>query len=120
MIYEVVYFTDSFIDGFETASLEQGKCDALDLLVGWKPEGNDWYGNRMPTEDEIVAWDHMILNYGVEVVRYDESEAPDGCPNYEIVWEPSDEDLDRIGWVEWEEMAESYKSLMDTINAKGE
>lgn len=112
MIYEVVYDTDSFCDGFDTPSIEQGKYDALDLLIEWKCQDHDWYGVRMPTEQEIEDWDYMIFNCSVEVVQYDESEIEDGCPNYETVWEPSYEDEKSIGWLEWDEMKDDYAAML--------
>ena len=113
MIYEVVYDTDSFTDGFETPSIAQGKQDALDLLIEWAGQDRDWYGVRMPTEEEIEDWDYMIFNCSVEVVRYDENEDEFGTdPNYEVVWEPSYEDEKRIGWVEWEEKKDDYAAML--------
>lgn len=119
--YEVVYSTESFTDGFEVVSVEDGKEAALDLLIEWESQDRDWWGSRMPNEDEIDDWDSMIENCEAYVVQYDNDKVDEyGCGEYEIVWQPDDEDLKRIWWLYWDEIAESYKSLMDTINAKGD
>lgn len=99
--FHVVWNTDDCCDEYDVESMECGKDSALDTLVNWMcEETEEWKfgpdGTPMPTEEQIESWDYMIFNCYVYVTKYNPE-----ADEYETVWEPSDEELEDIGWHEW-------------------
>lgn len=101
--YLVQWDNDSCSDGYGADSLEAAKESALDTLIEWMmQESMNWkYDSEnqevIPTEKEKENWDYMIFNCSVSVAEYDPN-----TDEYETVWEPNDEELEKIGWVSYE------------------
>lgn len=96
--YCVSYYAEHFSDAFDVGSLEEGKRACLDVLRQWMcDELIERSEPDRPTAEEIERWDHMIETCLVCVTEYDPE-----SDDYDEVWEPSDEDLDGIGWVFWD------------------
>ena len=97
--YRVVWETDSCCDGYDCGSFGQAKCDALDTLLMWMGEEySRWKDCENPTEEEKEDWDYMIYNCYVYVTQYNAD-----TDEYEDYWYPSQEELDEIGWVTFDE-----------------
>ena len=94
----VQWDTDSCSDGYESTSFESAKTDALDTLLNWMCEESMNWDSETPTEEQMENWDYMIYNCGVAVAEYNPY-----TDEYETVWEPDDEELERIGWVAYDE-----------------
>ena len=114
-MYKVLYETDDFADGFDCGSVEDGRCRALEVLEGWR-DSNDWWGARMPTQDEQDEWDRMIFNSWVSVVEYPDDYSDDRYPDFDTdehtVWEPTEEDLYQLMWEPWDELECRYSQAI--------
>ena len=93
--YIVVYDTDNFCDSYGCGSLDEAKDFALEMLINWMAAERDEWKSKEPTEEECERFDYMIENCSVEVCEYNPA-----TDEYDEVWNPSDEDLERIGWKE--------------------
>jgi len=110
--YRMIYDGDSFIDGADCDSLEEAIGRAQDVLAMWMQEEcyeKKWQWDEEncryhPTEKQIEDWDYMIYNMGCYVVEYTGDEEYDGYTSIDdAVWPRSQEDLDEIGWMLWED-----------------
>lgn len=110
--YRMIYDGDHFIDGTDCASLEAAIGAAKDTLIMWQQE--EWAEKKWewddkaccyhPTEEQIEDWDYMIDNMGCYVVEYTGDEEYDGYTSLEYaVWPKTDQDLEEIGWMHWED-----------------
>lgn len=104
-VWGVLWDTDNVCDFFKSPSFEQAKCDALDLLIEWETQEMSEWNNLQPTQEQIERWDYMIDNCSVEVIRYYKPNIDD-C---EEVWEPTQADLDRVGWKYWDQIKKDLK-----------
>ena len=66
-------------------------CCAYDVLEGWLEAA------RMDGYD-ADTWNYMIYNASVSIDEYDTK-----TDTYEPYWEPTDDELSLIGWIEMEE-----------------
>lgn len=96
--YTVVYDGGHFIDGVGAESLSEAKDIARDILRNWMEECVS-----------VRDWNQMVTECSVWV------EANNGSTTGEAVWEPSDEELVEMGWVEHEE-PKSHASFYVTLN----
>lgn len=113
-MYRVLWETDDCVDSFESTSFGQAKQDALDLLIEWEvQEMSDW-GLYHPTQEQIDRWDYMIESCFVSVIECE----PGDFEIYQEVWEPDDEDLDRIGWKYYEELEPELRKFRE-MNMNG-
>lgn len=97
--YMVMWDTDSCSDGYGCDSLEMAQDSAIETLINWMMEEQSaWKNPDAPTAEEKENWNYMIYNCGVSVAKYNKI-----TDDYDTVWEPSDFDVDRIGWLLWEE-----------------
>ncbi len=101
--FEMVYSTDSVCDGIAFETFEAAKADAEDTLINWTlEESRRWKfaedGTPLPTAKQIEDYDYMIENCECHVVEYDD----DG--NQVNEYYLTDDELDEIGWMEWEKL----------------
>ena len=96
--YRVCYDTEHFSGSFGCDSLESAKSYALDTLMEWMSQERSEWKSDTPTDEEKERWDYMIYNCGVSVEEYDER-----AGEYISAWEPSDLDVDCIGWLLFDE-----------------
>lgn len=99
--FHVTWDTDNCCDGYDVESLDAAKFSALDTMIEWMCEETmEWEfkpdGTPAPTEEQIESWDYMIFNCCVSVTQYNPQ-----TDEYETIWEPSDDELEEIGWHEW-------------------
>ena len=81
----------------EFGNLEEAKYEAKNILADWMAECRKEWKSFAPTEEERNDWNEMIRECFVEIRKYDPIYG-----DYEELpyWEPKDEDLKAIGWVE--------------------
>lgn len=84
MKFRCIYDGDSFIDGVYFDDIESAKSAAIDILSSWLECSADM------TDDE---YNMMIENCHTFVEEYDRE-----SDSLECVYEPSDNELDNIGW----------------------
>ena len=96
--YRVVYDTDSVCDGYDMDSYETAKESALDILAEWAVQERATWASDTPTDEERERWDYMIYNCGAWVEKYNKI-----TDEYQFEWEPSDLDVQCIGWLLYEE-----------------
>ena len=112
--YRTIWDGDHFIDGQDHDSLEAAIADAEDTLVEWAAESmSTWkFGEDImtpaPTEEQIEDWDYMIYNCGAHVVAFDEKTGEYGDYLDDAVWPRSQEDLDNLGWMLWEDYVKKF------------
>lgn len=114
-MFLVEWSTEHSADGYLVDSIERGKKECIDILKMWAFQtGSNWFGIRMPTQDEIDDWDQMIQNSYVCVI-----ERPDYCDATKdvIVWEPSVDDVTEMLFVEWDCMKEEYEEILNSVSA---
>ena len=96
MDWYVVYDSNSVLDGFFCETFEEAKKRVMELYASWvKAERKDWKkenGVYVPTKEQVNAWNRMIDNYNFYVWNY---------KNPDIIWGPDEEELIRIGWVNY-------------------
>ena len=103
--YLVVWNTDSCCDGFYADSFEHAKADMEDLYIEWETQETfSWKDILNPSEEQIENWDYMIDNCYCHIDKYNFE-----TDEYEEYYYPSDEELRKIGWDEWEVMKEIIK-----------
>jgi hypothetical protein len=105
----VVWSNEHTCDGYDADSLEEAQGFAIDTLIEWQAEeSSNWSflpdGTPTPTDEQVESWDYMIYNCYVYVKQYNPN-----TDEYETVWEPSDEELEEIGWHEWNTETEEKK-----------
>ena len=98
--YIVVWNTDDCIDSYGCDSLGAAIASAEDTLVEWACQQTAEWESDAPTKEEAEDWNYMIYNCWVEVRQYNPK-----TDEYDTVWEPSDDDLELIGWKELPEDA---------------
>lgn len=94
--YRVFLSNEHSCDAYGSNSFEVAKDSALETLTNWVVEAQAEWNSDTPTEDERDSFNYMIEECSVEVRKYN----PATDEYDETVWEPSDEDCERIGWVE--------------------
>lgn len=123
--YRMIYDGDSFIDGEDCESLEDAIGRAQDVLVMWMQEEcyeKKWQWDEEncryhPTEEQIEDWDYMIYNMGCYVVEYTGDEEYDGYTSIDdAVWPRSQDDLDEIGWMLWEDRVKKIEEQRSGSN----
>lgn len=102
----LVIDTDSCCDGCECDTFEQAKEGAFDNYYWWMCEVATWKDKDNPTDEEKEDWNYMIYNTSAWVKKYN----PD-TDEYEDYWNPSDEELEEIGWCLWEEHKKKENSI---------
>ena len=115
--YRTIWDGDHFVDGRDHDSLEAAIADAKDTLCEWSAEEiYNWEfefdpDNKCifphPTEEQIEHWDYMIYNCGSHVVAFNNNTGEYDDMD-DAVWPRSQEDLDELGWMLWEEYVEKY------------
>lgn len=108
--YTMIYDGDSFVDGTDYETLEEALEAAKETLIFWEQcevFDKGWAlgenGIPHPTEKQIEDWDYMIWNFNTYVIEKDD----DGNAIEEHYL--SDDDLEEIGWVEWEELEKKFR-----------
>lgn len=91
--YAMIYNTPDFIDSFSCDNLEEAKSKMFDVYVDWMVEEQCRWGSDEPTEDEKEDWDYMIYNCECWIEEYNPM-----TDEYEICSEPTDVELEEIGW----------------------
>lgn len=98
--YKVVWDTEHATGEFVVwGDLGDAKAAALGLLGSWIDQFM-----AKAYDDPCEEWDMMVLNSGVEVWERGE----DG--EYERVWEPSDKDLEQIGFVPYDDLSSAMRA----------
>lgn len=119
-MYNVMYDTENFCDGYECPSIGQGKEDCLEIMIGWMSE-HDWYGERMPTQEEIDEWDCMIDNCSAFVTEMPDDYSVEKYPDFSAfdnaVWLPEEKDLKMIWWEYWDEIKDEYEKMLKAREA---
>ena len=101
----MVWDNEHSTDGVCSATFEAAKEDALDTLAAWAAQAMSEWAREKPNTDEKHDWDYMINNCSVCVKKYN----PD-TDEYEDYWEPSQEDEQMVGWMEWKELRKMERS----------
>ena len=83
---------------FTATSFDKAVSDAKDTLINWMAEVKSAWKGEKPTKEEAENWNAMIRNNGFWIEGYNPSKE-----KYELMYEPSEEELKRIGWMLWEE-----------------
>lgn len=98
--WKVCWDTESCSDGYDCESFEQAKASAEDTLIEWMTEQVYSYPVDFKewSKEQIEDWDYMYWNCDVCIWKYD----PD-TDEYEEYWSPSDDELEAIGWMEYED-----------------
>ena len=115
MRYKLIWNTENCCDGYElpwAETEEAAKQDLKDTYWDWAfQQQEDWDadddGVFIPTETQIEHWDYMILNCYCYLVPWDENKG-DFSENEEDEIYLSDEELWKIGWREWKDIARPY------------
>lgn len=111
--YETIWDGDDFIDGQKHEDLECAINDAKDTLIQWVSEQmwgwkfDDETKFPAPTEEQIADWDYMICNCGCYVVPFDEEIGEYASLDY-AVWPRTDEDMENLGWMLWEDYVKKF------------
>ena len=96
------YSTDHFCDGVEYDTFEEARAMAIEWLIECM---HDMFGAiGMPetwTESQKEEWDYMIESTCAYVEKRTEED-----PNvlWENYWDPTDQDLEQIGWISTEDV----------------
>lgn len=83
---------------FGADSLESAKDEANETLINWMAEEQENWKDAVPTETQKEDWDYMIYNSGYYIQKYNPM-----TDEYEMYYEPSEDDLRKIGWMLWDE-----------------
>lgn len=105
--YMMIYDGGSFIDGIGYDSLQEAINAAEDTLCEWEAEQQGTWNMEddkpSPTQEQIDAWDSMIYDCSCYVVEWDYENWEYPGADY-AVWPTSDEDLENLGWVTYDEL----------------
>lgn len=92
--YTAVWDCENLIDGLGFNCVEDAIECCTNVLLGWIEMFNAEHSER--NESFVEDWDKMVQNNCVWVAKVSDDLYED-----EIVWEPTAEELNRIGWVEF-------------------
>ena len=93
--WEVVWNTEDCTDGSYCDTFEQAKEAAMGIMAEWVRDEYSRWESATPTKKDLESWEEMYFSCSVEVYKYDPA-----TDEYEEYWEPSEEDLEAVGWVE--------------------
>ena len=103
--WKMIWDNDNATDGVGYETFEAAKDAALDTLAAWAAQARAEWVREKPNTDEKYDWDYMVCHCSVQVQKYD----PD-TDEYEDYWEPSHEDEQQVGWLEWKELRKTERS----------
>lgn len=114
MKYKLIYDGGYYIDSFETEAdtEEEAKRELKEIYDEWADDEQiDWKttddGVFVPTEVQVENWGFMILNCYCYLVPWDENTGAFSENEKDEIY-LSDEELWKIGWREWEDIARPY------------
>lgn len=91
--FEVIWNTEDCIDGIPKDTFEEAKDCAMEIMSEWLMDGYAILQKENFSQEVIDGWDEMIEECWVAVGKYNPE-----TKEYEEFWNPSDDDLEMIGW----------------------
>ena len=91
--WKVVWDSNDCCDSFGAESFEQAKYAGEELLASWMEEERATWKSDKPNGWERERWNNMIYTCGYYICQYNKMR-----DEYEIVYEPTDYDVMKIGW----------------------
>ena len=107
MKYRLLYDIKGSINYVDYKTFEEAKNILIQTFITWiKTEQNKWKfsSNGFPllTKKQIKNWNDLIFFYGIYIdIINDEGIVI-------RIYYPTDEELEKIGWMKWDELKEKY------------